>query len=57
MEAIDFRELRRQERQRIRVQSTAGCHSISNNDGGEDDGRVTNIKDDGVIAASKSGKC
>ena len=54
MEAIDFRELRRQERQRIRVQSTAGCHSISNNDGGEDDGRVTNIKDDGIIAASTS---
>ena len=51
MEAIDFRELRRQERQRIRVQSTAGCHSISSNDGGEDDGKITN---DGIIAASTS---
>jgi alkylated DNA repair dioxygenase AlkB len=52
MDAIDFRELRRQERQRIRLQSTAGCHSVSNDDGDEDAG--TNIKDDGVIAASTS---
>lgn len=51
MEAIDFRKLRRQERQRIRVQSTAGSHSISNDDDGDDDGIETNIKD-GVIAAS-----